>query len=159
MRVFWRIFWAILWGGLVAGTLDILSAFASYVPHGATELGILKYVASGLIGPGAMKGGDAVALLGLGVHFGLTTIMAAVFVAAAIKLPWLLARPWLWGCAYGLLTYVLMVYIIVPHSGALGWKLPVGWDIVSGLWAHFFFVGTPIAHIAKHFLQEPASER
>jgi hypothetical protein len=149
-----RVFWAILWGGLVAGTLDILSAFASYVPHGATEPGILKYIASGLIGAGAMKGGDAIAWLGLGVHFGLTTIMAAVFTLAALKLPGLLARPWLSGCAYGLLTWGLMVYVIVPHSGAPGWKLPVGWDIAGGLLAHFFFVGTPIAHIARHFLQD-----
>ncbi len=151
-----RIVWAIFWGGLVAGGLDILSAFASYVPHGATEIGILKYIASGLTGAGALKGDAAMALLGLAVHFGLTAIMAAIFVALALRLPRLIERPWLFGCLYGAVVYGAMAYVIVPHSGAPGWKLPAGWDIVSGLLAHCLFVGAPIAHIARHFLQAPA---
>ena len=147
-----RIFYAIIVAGLVTGTLDILSAFAGYVPHGATVTGILKFIASGLIGPGALKGGDAIAVLGLATHYALATAMAATYVGAALKAPMILSRPWVYGIVYGVLTYIAMAFIIVPHSGVSGWKLPHGWDIVSGLLAHCLFVGTPIAHFARFYL-------
>lgn len=147
-----RVFWAILLGGLTAGSLDILSAFATFVPHGATVPGILQFIASGLIGKAAFTGGTATVALGLIVHFGLTTAMAAVFVVFTTKVPLALARPWLFGCGFGVLAYVAMNFLIVPHSAVAGWKLPEGWGIVSGLLAHCMFVGAPIAHISKHFL-------
>ena len=76
----------IIVAGLVTGALDILAAFASYASQGATVEGILKYIASGALGPSAMQGGAAVAWLGLLCHFALTTGMAAVFLLAALRL-------------------------------------------------------------------------
>lgn len=138
---------AIVVAGLVSGTLDILSAFASYTAQGATVQGILKYIASGLLGPAAMQGGLGVAGVGLLCHFFLTTAMAAVYGVAAHQRRGLANRPWLWGSLYGALTWVAMVFIVVPLSGVPGWKFPVGWNIVGGLLAHIFYVGVPIAHI------------
>ncbi len=143
---------AIVLAGLVAGALDIVGAFASYTSQGATVDGILKYIASGVLGPAAMQGGAPVAGLGLLCHFALTTAMAAVFLAAASRWPALHRRPWLWGSVYGLLTWVAMVYVVVPLSAVPGWKLPQGWAIVSGLMAHVFYVGVPIAHITARGL-------
>ena len=143
----------IIVAGLVTGALDILAAFASYASQGATVEGILKYIASGLLGPSAMQGGAAMAALGLLCHFALTTGMAAVFLLAALRMPALIARPWLWGSAYGVLTWVAMVYVVVPLSGVVGWKLPEGWSIVSGLLSHIFYVGVPIAHITQYGLR------
>lgn len=140
--------------GLVAGTLDILAAFASYVSKGATVEGILKYIASGLFGAAAMQGGTAMVWTGLLCHFALTTAMAAIFLGAALKYGALLDRPWLWGSVYGLLTWVAMVYVVVPLSAVPGWKLPEGWSIVSGLMSHIFYVGVPIAHIAQYGLRD-----
>lgn len=139
----------ILLAGFVAGALDILAAFASYSTQGATVPGILKYIAAGLVGPGAMQGGTEMAALGLFCHFALTTAMAAIFLFAALRVSALTVRPWLWGTAYGLLTWVVMVYVVVPLSGAPGWKLPEGWSIVSGLLSHVFYVGVPIAFITQ----------
>lgn len=139
--------------GMVAGALDILAAFASYTSHGATVPGILKYIASGLVGASAMKGGQEMAALGLLCHFALTTAMAAIYFFAALRLSVLTDRPWLWGSVYGVLTWVAMVYVVVPLSGVSGWKLPEGWNIVAGLLAHIFYVGVPIAHITQHGLR------
>ena len=144
----------ILLAGFVAGALDIVSAFASYAAKGFTPEGILKYIAAGLVGPGAMKGGMEMVALGLLCHFALTTAMAAIFLFAAQRFGTLTARPWLWGLVYGFLTWVGMVYVVVPLSGAPGWKLPEGWNIVSGLMAHFFYVGVPIAHITQWGLRK-----
>lgn len=138
--------------GFVAGVLDILAALASYVSQGATVEGILKYIASGLLGATALQGGTAMAALGLACHFALTTAMAAVYLAAALRLRALIRHPWLWGSVYGLLTWVAMVYVVVPLSAVSGWKLPEGWHIVSGLLSHIFYVGVPIAHITRHGL-------
>ncbi|WP_235537656.1 hypothetical protein [Pelomonas sp. Root1217] len=65
--------------------------------------------------------------------------------------------PWLWGSAYGLLTWVAMVYVVVPLSVVNGWQLPHGWNIVSGLLSHICYVGVPIAHITRHALRPQAA--
>jgi len=148
---------AILVGGIAAGALDILSAFATYVPHGATVGGILRFVASGLLGSAALKGHALEAAAGLAVHFSLTTAMAAVYVGAATRLPVLLQRPWLFGVVYGVLAYLAMTYVIVPHSAVASWKPATGWAIVGGLLAHCMYVGVPIAHAARRFLAGPAA--
>lgn len=144
--------------GFVAGALDMLAALASYVSQGATVDGILKYIASGLLGAAAMQGGMAVAALGLLFHFALTTGMAAVFLLAALRFPALTLRPWLWGTIYGVLTWLAMVYVVVPLSAVPGWKLPQGWSIVSGLLSHIFYVGVPIAHITQYGLRGKPSQ-
>jgi hypothetical protein len=143
----------IVLAGLVSGTLDILAAFASYASQGATVKGILKYIASGLLGAAALQGGMAMVWLGLMCHFALTTAMATIFLLAAIKLRSLTTHPWLWGSVYGGLTWVAMVYGVVPLSAVTGWKLPEGWSVVSGLLSHIFYVGVPIAHITQYGLR------
>ena len=145
---------AVVVAGLVSGAVDLVAAFASYASQGATPVGILKYIASGVIGPAAMQGGAGMAALGLLCHFALTTGMAAVFMVAALRLRVLAMRPWLWGSIYGVLTWAVMVYVAVPLSAVPGWKLPEGWAIVTGLLAHIFYVGVPIAHITQHSLRE-----
>jgi hypothetical protein len=139
--------------GLVSGAVDILAAFASYTAQGATVPGILKYIASGLLGPAAMQGGAEIALVGLLCHFLLTTAMAALYWAAAHKFRFLATQPWSWGSIYGALTWLAMVFVVVPLSGVAGWKVPQGWSIVSGLLAHIFYVGVPIVHIVQHGLR------
>jgi hypothetical protein len=143
----------IVLAGFVAGAVDLLAALASYVSQGATVEGILKYIASGLLGATALQSGMAMAGLGLLCHFALTTGMAAVFLLAALPMRSLTARPWFWGSVYGVLTWAAMVYIVVPASAVSGWKLPQGWSIVSGLLSHIFYVGVPIAHITQYGLR------
>ncbi|MBV8500287.1 MAG: hypothetical protein JO006_01055 [Paucibacter sp.] len=116
----------IVLAGLISGTLDLLAAFASYVLQGATVVGILKYIASGLLGAAAQQGGLAMAWIGLKCHFALTMTMAALFRLAALKYRPLTSRLWLWGSAYGVLTWAAMVYVVVPRFAVVGWKLPEG---------------------------------
>lgn len=91
----------ILLAGLVTGTLDLLNAFASLSTHGQTMEEILKYIAAGMVGPAALRGGMEMAWLGLFCHFALTIAMAAVFLFAALRFSALAAQPWLWGAVYG----------------------------------------------------------
>jgi hypothetical protein len=147
---------AILWGGAAAGAADIISAIGG---RGGKALMVLQYVGSGLIGNAAFNGGWLTGAVGLAVHVGLTTIMAALFVLAARRWPVLLQRPWAVGFVYGALLFGTMFYVIVPYlSAAQGWKTPEGfWRNLNGAMAHGFFVGVPIVCIARHFLGEKLS--
>jgi hypothetical protein len=142
-------------GGAVAGLLDHLSALASLVPNGISATHIQQYVASGLVGPtAAFAGGWVTSALGVGVHFLLTTLMAGTFVLATQKFPALLRHPWRSGPGYGVLIYFIMSYIAVPLSAAPNWKPAQGWGMVGGLLAHCFYVGLPIAFIARALLAD-----
>ena len=104
---------AILVGGLVAGTLDI--GAASLINMVDPRV-ILRFIAGGLLGKAALQGGPAVAWLGLLLQWGMSLLIAAVFVFAALRLRWLTARPILAGLAYGAVVFVVMNYVVVYFS-------------------------------------------
>ena len=77
---------AIGWAGLIAGILDISSAFVLSDPK-ARSIRVLQGVAAVCSGSeSAIKGGLATAGLGLAIHFFIAFVAAAVFYAASRKL-------------------------------------------------------------------------
>jgi len=149
-----RKLWAIILGGAAAGFLDHMSALATFLPQGADPMRLHQYLASGVLGEAAFAGGWATALLGLCVHFTLTTLMAGIFVATSQRFPVLLRHPWPAGLSYGVLIYFVMNYVAVPLSAAPNWKPAHGWAIVGGLLGHALYVGVPIAAIARALLAD-----
>lgn len=133
----------------VAGTLDITDACLYWgLAKGAPPERIFQSVASGLLGKAAYQGGAGTAVLGLFLHFGIMAVMAATYVAASVRLPLLTRRPVIMGLSYGLATYVVMNFIVLPLSqvGPRGpFVLP---SFVNGLMAHLVLVGLTIALIA-----------
>ncbi len=133
----------IAWATLVAGTLDILSAF---VWSGAVA-SVLRTVASGPFGDSAAESLLGVPL-GLGVHFAIMAIMAAVYVIAASRVP-ALARHWaVAGLLYGVALWIVMYGIVIPlrWPGAPS-REPLA--IAQQLISHCLLVGLPIAWIAR----------
>jgi uncharacterized membrane protein YagU involved in acid resistance len=115
---------------------------------------MLRTVASGPFPP-ATEWGAAGSILGLIVHFTLMGIMATYYVIAARNWPTLLARPIQWGTIYGLVTYVIMNWIVVP----VRFDVPLPPEpraILSQLFAHIVLVGIPIALIATKMLRPRA---
>lgn len=104
---------AILVGGLVAGTLDI--GAASLINMIDPRV-ILRFIAGGLLGEAALQGGPEVTWLGLLLQWGMSLLIAAIFVAAALRLRWLTGRPVLAGLAYGVVVFVVMNYVVVYFS-------------------------------------------
>ncbi len=140
---------------LVAGTLDILFAVILTLYFGREPGNMLRYVASGPF-PFATEWEAAGAVLGLIVHFTLMAIMASVFVFAARRYLDILESPLKWGLIYGLVTYVMMNWIVVPlrFDAPLPLKpLP----IATQLFAHIFLVGLPIAWITAKALVQPTN--
>jgi hypothetical protein len=102
--------------GLLAGTIDI---GAASVINAAAPDRVLRAVASGLLGRGAVHGGPWVIGLGLILQWLMSILIAAVFLAAAVRLP-ILRRRWvLAGLAYGIVVFFVMNYVVVPLSAAI----------------------------------------
>ena len=132
---------------LVAGTLDICSAFTYAAIAGRGPVTVLRGVGSAILGK--TDDGTMLALVGLALHFAIMAVMATVYVLAAARMPTLRARPLLGGIAYGLATWAVMNLIVLP----LRWPtLFPKFDTVSlaeQLFSHIVLVGIPIALIAR----------
>lgn len=108
-----RVVRAILAGGLVAGTVDV---GAAALINMADPRFILRFIAGGLLGKSALQGGAASAWLGLFLQWGMSLLIAAAFVFAALRLRWLLARWVIAGLAYGVVVFAVMNYVVMPLS-------------------------------------------
>ena len=140
---------------LVCGTLDILWAMILTTAFGRQIGNMLRYVASGPV-PAATSLGAVGAVLGLVVHYSLMAIMVAVFVLAARSRRHLVDTPWRAGLAYGIVTYFVMNWLVVPVR--FGTPLPPKTlSIVTQLFAHVALVGWPTAFITRRFLQTSRS--
>lgn len=134
----------------ISGTLDILFAMILTVAFGREIPNMLRYVASGPF-PAATDMGDAGAVLGLLVHFALMAVMAAVLMLILRQRPQLLDTPWRTGLAYGVITYFVMNWLVVP----LRFDAPLPPSLLSlatQLFAHIVLVGLPMAFVARKYL-------
>ncbi len=141
---------------LVAGTLDILSAFVFAGMARMSPEGVLDYVASGPFGDVARTGGLGWAAAGLAVHFAIMACMASAYFLVAPRIPALIRNPIPAGLLYGLILWGIMYWIVKP----LRWPdapLPhTLWGIGNALFSHCILVGIPIAWIASRFRAETA---
>lgn len=141
--------------GLTAGALDIAYAFIIWGLRGVTPIRIGQSIASGLLGrEAAVGGGTGTGLLGLLLHFILATIIAAIYYGAARNIRLLVDRAVPFGIAYGLVTYGVMNYVVMPLSaiGAVGDSGPA-YIRITGVLVHMFLIGLPIALITRRGLR------
>ena len=150
---------------LIAGTLDILSAFVFAGMAGVEPMAVLRFVASGPFP--AAEGAAATtgwALTGLAVHFTIMAAMVTAYMLAARRCPRLRAHPIVAGLAYGVLLWLVMYWIVRP------WRWPalalpaawagkpagtVAWSIGNALFSHCILVGLPIALVARQAMARP----
>lgn len=106
---------SILLGGWVAGTVDIGAAVLIYR---VSPIVILQAIASGVLGKAAFDGEIAVAMLGLTLQWGMSLLIAGIYVLASRWFGWL-NRHWVGaGTAYGAVIYLVMHYVVRPLSAA-----------------------------------------
>jgi hypothetical protein len=143
---------------LIAGTLDIISAFVFAGMAGMRPLAVLTFVASGPFGDAA-KGHPLWlwAAIGLAVHFAIMACMATAYMIAARHMPALRRNPVIAGLLYGLLLWIIMYWLVRPWRWPALWLpdaytgRPIGkiaWGIGNQLFSHCILVGLPIALIA-----------
>lgn len=138
----------------VAGSLDLLYAFAFWGAQGVAPVRILHSIASGWLGREAYAAGAPAAALGALSHYGIVLVMAWTWYRAARAWPALARRPWLFGPLYGAALYLAMTYVVVPLSAAGNGQWPAWqWSQLAHLAAHMALVGTPCALAAAQVLR------
>ncbi len=150
---------AIIWGTLVAGTLDICAAILTWLMRDVAPPRVLQGVAAGLLGRDSFSGGAPTAALGLFLHFAIMSVIVTLFVLAARRsarlIPSRLLPAIVIGLAYGITVYLVMTYVVVPLSAAVG-RPPTLAQFVQGVIVHMLCVGVPIALITRRVLRQDA---
>jgi hypothetical protein len=135
----------IMLGGLTAGVLDILDAFAMALANGGTPMRVLHAISSGVLGPGAYRGGAPAAALGLALHFVIAIGAATTYFLASRKLRFLLRQPLVSGPAFGLMVWAFMYHVVLPLTFGRPYVIPALPQLINQLGIHAFGVGLPIA--------------
>jgi len=132
-------------GGMVAGGLDLISAFMTF---GA---GVPRVIAAGLLGRSAIQGGTGVYILGVALQFFIAISAAAIYYAASRRLTFLIEHPLVCGLFYGIAVYLVMNLIVLPLCAlhAHGPYQLAG--LIQGLLVHMFLIGLPISFSVRQF--------
>jgi len=141
---------ATIYGGLIAGTIDI---FAPALIYWINPLGVVRFIAGGLIGrPTAKAGGAEIAVLGVLLQWTMSLIIAAIFVYAAMRIPALVRRWIAAGIAYGTVVFFVMNYVVRPLSMHGDFPKMDTYGFATNMAAMWLF-GLIIAWFAKRYLK------
>lgn len=152
---------AILTGGLIASTIDIGAAALIY--H-ANPLGVMRAVASGLIGEHVRGSGLPGSALGMLLQWLMGIIIAAIYVLVSGKLRILEKLNRFWaasGVAYGVVIYFVMTDVVVPLSASPQPAVEPPFDpqlFAENMLAMILF-GLIVAFCARRYLREGAPAR
>jgi hypothetical protein len=141
---------AVALGGAVAGAGDGLDA-ALFIArmHGVSPIKSFQFIASGLLGLSAFRGGLATAGLGCGIHFFVATTAALAYQLLSLRFSIFLRRPSLLGPLFGLGVFFIMHYLVVPLSAAPKQPPLHLLELLNVLFSHTIWVVLPIAFIAR----------
>lgn len=106
----------VLGATVVAGTLDLAYALGVNAAHGVPPEGVLRYIASGLLGAAAFHGNETAPLLGVASHYGLMAVFAGVVGLSIQRTGLRNLHPLLLGIGAGAALYGLMTFGVVPLS-------------------------------------------
>jgi hypothetical protein len=144
---------ASLGAGLLAGTTNLIAAgaiFGGTLTHGQ------QLIASGLLGEWAFKGGTSTAVLGAGLHYGISIAAAGIYCALALRRRWWRDHWLIGGVVFGVIAYLVMNLVVVPLSNAPNPDFSPA-IIAKELVAHTVMFGIPIAGIVTVFLRRIAA--
>ncbi|MCO4293186.1 hypothetical protein NF867_09955 [Solitalea sp. MAHUQ-68] len=144
---------SILLAGFVAGTLDLLSAFTVYCVFGpSTVEKLLQYIASGLYGADAFRGGTAMALAGTFFHYVFAFSWAFIYYIFTLYIPFARNNFVISGLIYGFFVWLFMNFVVVPNSSiAQPSTAPTFISRFISLSCILLFIGLPIAFIISRY--------
>jgi len=142
--------------GLIAGILDITSAFVIAEIKGTGSIRMLQGIASGLLGQRSFDGGMATAGLGLAIHFLIAFTAAAVFYAASRKFSSLTQHAVVSGLLYGIAVYIFMYWMVVPLAFS-NVRHSMSRDVTAVI-IHIVLIGLPIALVVRRFPKQQLAQ-
>ena len=146
----------VLYGGLLIAAADFVFFSAYWWPQGVTPWRIFQGIAVGALGKASYDGGSASVVLGAALHVLIATLFVLAYTLAARRLPALIERSVLYGPPYGLVTYLVMNYAVMPLSriGHGPSNNDILWTLGSILF-HLIVVGLASAVFARRALSTP----
>jgi hypothetical protein len=134
--------------GVAAGAIDLGFNTVRALQSGTSLLRPWKGVAAALLGKDAViQGGDAMAIVGVGLHFLITIGAAAIYYLVAKRQGWLVRHAFLSGLVFGTIFFLAMNYVILPLS-VMGRPLYVGGETIAiAVPSHIIMIGLPISLI------------
>jgi hypothetical protein len=143
---------AIATAGLIAGILDIASAFVIAELKGTGSTRMLQGIASGLLGSQSFEGGMATAGLGLAIHFLIALTAASVFYIGSRQFSFLTRHAVTSGLLYGIAVYLFMYWLVVPLA-FVNARHSISRDVTAVI-VHMVLIGLPIALVVRRFTQK-----
>jgi len=143
---------AIIIATVIAGTLDILSAFVYAIMASGTPLGVLSGIGSAIVDRDAFANPYMLPAIGLALHFGIMLVMATVYLLAASYIPLINRLPLLSAIGYGLVLWGVMYWVVLPQRWPTMFPVDPRLDptgFAEDLFSHIVLVGIPIALVAR----------
>lgn len=138
----------ILLTGLLVATLDILAAFVDYyINTGKNPSGVLKFIASAVIGKTAFSGGSGTIIMGLFFHYFIAFSFTFLFFWLYSRIS-LMRKNWIvTGIIYGVVIWTVMNFIVMPLSNTphLPFKAV---RMIKAVLILIFMIGMPLSFIA-----------
>lgn len=148
-------FRTILWIGLVAGTLDITENLVFNWFRGITPWRVFQYIASGAIGMQAFKIGWVSVGLGVIIHYAIAVSWTAVFFVVASRIVTAVRHPIVSGLIYGLIVYLIMNFVVVPHIGVPHPPATITFaSRINAVLALLFCIGLPVSLLVRRTLSK-----
>jgi len=132
----------------IFATLDIVDALLFWgLSMDVAPVHILQGIASGVLGSTAFHAGAASAALGAAIHYSGYFCLLGLYYLALVRFPALKRQPYAWGLLYGLVTYLVIHYLILPMSA---YHIVAGFYLagfINALLAQTVFVGAACAFL------------
>lgn len=145
---------AIIKAWLIAGTLDILSAFTQYyIKTGKNPLKVLSFVAGGIYGKPAFTGGMGIAITGLLLHYFIALCWTLFFFLMYPQIHKVIKSTILAGLFYGIFVWSVMNFVVVKLSALPGAPFNIRNASIAML-IIMFAIGLPISIIIGKYYRE-----
>lgn len=147
---------------LLAGTLDLLSAFVDYfIATGNNPLRVLPFIASGVFGKAAFPGNAGMMLAGVFFHYLIAFLFTFFFFWLYSRTRMLAKNRVLTAIIYGLFIWMVMNLVVVqlsqaPHTaiGAMKWP-----KMIKSMLILICMIGLPLSFIAYRYMNNQAWPR
>jgi hypothetical protein len=141
---------AIIMAGLVAGTLDLSCATIQTIIMGGDPLRMLRYIASGILGPDAFDGGLKISMLGVVIHYCIAFSWTILFFLLYPSIKGLASHKLITGIVYGIIVWTVMNRIVVPLSRIPSRPFNLK-NALIGLGILIIAIGIPLSFMAARY--------
>jgi len=145
---------AIFITGLIAGTLDLVTAIVVYagILDKTTGIKILQSIASGIFKKEAYSGGSQMALYGVLLHYFIAFTFTWFYYTVYPYFSFLKKNTLVSGIVYGIFVWIIMNLVVLPVVFPVLPEKHLDFPLFLSIIIIICCIGTPIAFLHKKYL-------